>query len=389
MIASAVVAVTPDRADALATPVPLGTATSFAVLAGAAVTNTGPSVITGDVGVHPGTSISGFPPGLVLGTLHSADSVAQQAKTDLVAAYNNAAGQATDGALPPDAGGLTLVPGVYTASSTLGLTGTLTLDAQGDPNAVWVFQVGSGLTTASGSRVLLVNGAAPCNVFWQVGSSATLGTDSTFVGTIMAGAAVSVTTGASIDGRALAINEAVTLDTNRITRATCDAGTNGGTTNGGTTNGGTTNGGTTTGGTATGGTATGGTTGGVLGGVLGGATTGGGVLGGVLGGATTGGGVLGGVLGGATGGVVAGPTTGGTTGGTAGPITGGTLGGTTGGGGPKPPGKPGKPGHPKPPGKPGHHKPGKPGHEKPGRPGHDHQGEHGKPGEHHGHGGDK
>ncbi|MET9945643.1 ice-binding family protein [Streptomyces sp. NPDC006341] len=387
MIASAVVAVTPNRADALATPVPLGTATSFAVLAGAAVTNTGPSVITGDVGVHPGTSISGFPPGLVLGTLHSADSVAQQAKTDLVAAYNNAAGQATDGALPPDAGGLTLVPGVYTASSTLGLTGTLTLDAQGDPNAVWVFQVGSGLTTASASRVLLVNGAAPCNVFWQVGSSATLGTNSTFVGTIMAGAAVTATTGASIDGRALAITEAVTLDTNRITRATCDTGTNGGTTNGGTTNGGTTNGGTTNGGTTNGGTTNGGTTtggttnggtttGGVLGGVLGGATTSGGALGGVLGGATTGG-VLGGVLGGATGGAVAGP------------ITGGTLGGTTGGGGPKPPGKPG---HPKPPGKPGHHKPGKPGHEKPGRPGHDHQGEHGKPGkpgEHHGHGGDK
>ncbi|CAM5351112.1 hypothetical protein SAVIM338S_01212 [Streptomyces avidinii] len=122
VIASAVVAVTPNRADALATPVPLGTATSFAVLAGAAVTNTGPSVVTGDLGVHPGTSISGFPPGRVIGTQHSADNVAQQAKTDLVAAFNNAAGQATDGALPPDAGGLRLVPGVYTASSTLGLT---------------------------------------------------------------------------------------------------------------------------------------------------------------------------------------------------------------------------------------------------------------------------
>ncbi|WP_405486539.1 ice-binding family protein [Streptomyces sp. NBC_00096] len=364
VIASAVVAVTPDRADALATPVPLGTATSFAVLAGAAVTNTGPSVVTGDLGVHPGTSISGFPPGRVLGTQHSADSVAQQAKTDLVAAYNNAAGQATDGALPPDAGGLTLVPGVYTASSTLGLTGTLTLDAQGDPNAVWVFQVGSGLTTASASRVLLVNGAAPCNVFWQIGSSATIGTNSTFVGTIMAGAAITVTTGASIDGRALAITEAVTLDTNRITRATCAAGTTGGTTAGtvgglvtggliaGTTGG---TGGTATGGTATGGTATGGTTtGGLLGGVLGGATTGGGLLGGVLGGATGGG-------------LVAGTTTGGTTG----PVTGGTLGGATGGGGHQPPGKP------------GHHQSGKPGHEKPGKPGHDHQGEQDKPGHDH------
>ncbi|CAM5669672.1 hypothetical protein SBADM41S_06644 [Streptomyces badius] len=114
-----------------------------------------------------------------------ADAVALQAKSDLVVAYNNAAGQATDAALPPDAGGLTLVPGVYTASSTLGLTGTLTLDAEGDPNAVWVFQVGSGLTTASASRVNLINGAQPCNVFWQIGSSATLGTDSTFIGNIL------------------------------------------------------------------------------------------------------------------------------------------------------------------------------------------------------------
>ncbi|MBT2390737.1 DUF3494 domain-containing protein, partial [Streptomyces sp. ISL-1] len=223
LVAFAVVAVTPTRANA-ATPVDLGTAESFAVLAGAEVTNTGPSVVTGDVGVHPGTSISGFPPGTVNGTLHSGDTVAEQAKTDLVAAYNDAAGQASNGALPPDAGGLTLVPGVYTRSSSLGLTGTLTLDAQGDPNAVWVFQVGSTLTTASNSSVSLINGASPCNVFWQIGSSATLGTGTTFVGTIMAKAAITVTTGATIDGRALAEVEAVTLDTNRITRPEC-AGT--------------------------------------------------------------------------------------------------------------------------------------------------------------------
>ncbi|ATW49026.1 ice-binding family protein [Streptomyces peucetius] len=223
LVAFAVVAVTPTQANA-ATPVNLGTADSFAVLAGAEVTNTGPSVVTGDVGVHPGTSISGFPPGTVNGTVHSGDTVAQQAKTDLVAAYNDAAGQASNGALPPDAGGLTLVPGVYTASSSLGLTGTLTLDAEGDPNAVWVFQVGSTLTTASNSSVSLINGASPCNVFWQIGSSATLGTGTTFVGTIMAKAAITVTTGASIDGRALAEVEAVTLDTNRITRPEC-AGT--------------------------------------------------------------------------------------------------------------------------------------------------------------------
>jgi hypothetical protein len=223
LVAFAVVAVTPTQANA-ATPVNLGTADSFAVLAGAEVTNTGPSVVTGDVGVHPGTSISGFPPGTVIGTMHSGDTVAEQAKTDLVAAYNDAAGQASNGALPPDAGGLTLVPGVYTASSSLGLTGTLTLDAQGDPNAVWVFQVGSTLTTASNSSVSLINGASPCNVFWQIGSSATLGTGTTFVGTIMAKAAITVTTEATIDGRALAEVEAVTLDTNRITRPEC-AGT--------------------------------------------------------------------------------------------------------------------------------------------------------------------
>ncbi|MGW7103019.1 ice-binding family protein [Streptomyces sp. NPDC054838] len=368
MIASAVVAVTPTRAHAIATPVPLGTAASFAVLAGSEITNTGPTVITGDLGVSPGTAISGFPPGIVNGTVHSGpvDPVGLQAKSDLVVAYDNAAGQPADATLPPDAGGLTLVPGVYTAPSTLGLTGTLTLNAQGNPNAVWVFQVGSGLTTASSSNVSLINGASPCNVFWQVGSSATLGTETNFVGTIMALTSISLTTGADIDGRALARNGAVTMDTNTINRGTCAAGTTGGTTGGLVTGGvvaGTTTGGPTTGGTTTGGPTTGGSTaGGLLGGVLGGATTGGangGLLGGVLGGVTTGGGL------------VAGTTTGGVTGAT----TGGTNGGTT-GGVPKPPGKPGKPGWP--------------GHDVPGWPGHDEHDEHeqqGRPdhGDHGGH----
>lgn len=317
VMAALMVAMTSSPAQAIATPVPLATADSFAVLSGESVTNTGPSVITGDLGVDPGTSITGFPPGLVNGVQHSHDGVALQAKSDLVAAYNNAAGQATNGALPPDAGGLTLVPGVYTASSTLHLTGTLTLDAKGDPNAVWVFQVGSGLTTASASRVLLINGAAPCNVFWQVGSSATIGTNSTFVGTIMALTSISVTTGASIDGRALARNGSVTLDTNRITRATCAAGTAGGVITGGT-------GliaGTSTGGTATGGTATGGTT---AGGVIAGVTTGG-TNGGLLGGVLTGG-----VIGGTPGGLIAG-TTGSASVGTTGSPTAGTTGGYPGG----------------------------------------------------------
>ncbi|MFJ4800280.1 ice-binding family protein [Streptomyces murinus] len=296
-------------------------------MAGSAVTNTGPSVITGDLGVSPGTAISGFPPGLVNGAQHSADAVAAQAQTDLVTAFNDAAGQATDGALPADAGGLTLVPGVYTASSTLGLTGTLTLDAQGDPNAVWVFQVGSGLTTASSSQVLLTNGASPCNVFWQVGSSATLGTDSTFVGNILALTSISATTGATIDGRALARNGAVTLDTNTITRPQCAGGTTGATTSGttGTTTSGTT--GATTSGTT--GATTSGTTGTTTAGTTGATTSGttGATTSGTTG--TTTAGTTGTTTSGTTGTTTSG-TTGATTSGTTGTTTSGTTGGTTG-----------------------------------------------------------
>jgi hypothetical protein len=242
LIAGAAVALTTARAHAVASPVPLGTASSFAVLGGQSVTNTGPSVITGDLGVSPGTSVTGFPPGVVNGTIHSADAVALQAQSDLTTAYNAAASQAKDASLtsPGDLGGLTLVPGVYNASSSIGLTGTLTLDAGGDPNAVWVFQVGSTLTTATASRVRLINGASPCNVFWQIGSSATLGTSSTFVGNILALTSITVTTGTTIDGRALARNGSVTLDTNTITRETCAGGTTGGSTGG--TTGGTTGG---------------------------------------------------------------------------------------------------------------------------------------------------
>jgi uncharacterized protein YjbI with pentapeptide repeats len=236
VISAVVVTVTSTQASALATFVDLGRADSFAVLAGSATTNTGPSVINGDVGVSPGTSITGYgPPAVVNGTLHSADTVAQDAQTDLIAAYDDAAGQASDGALPPDAGGLTLVPGVYTASSTLGITGTLVLDAQGDPNAVWVFQIGTGLTTATDSSVSLINGASPCNVFWQIGSSATLGTSTAFVGNILAMTSITANTSATIEGRALARTGAVTLDTNTITRPECAGGTDGGTTTTGTT----------------------------------------------------------------------------------------------------------------------------------------------------------
>jgi Ice-binding-like len=204
-----------------ATPVPLGTADNFAVLAGSTVTNTGPTVVTGDLGLSPGTSVTGFPPGTVNGTQHITDAVAAQAQTDLTTAYNNAAAQASTGTVSADLGGQTLTPGVYTSATSLGLTGALTLDAQGNANAVFIFQAGSALTTASASSVNLVNGAQACNVFWQIGSSATLGTASTFRGTILALTAITATTGARVDGRVLARNAAVTLDTNTITRSTC------------------------------------------------------------------------------------------------------------------------------------------------------------------------
>lgn len=207
-----------------ADPVGLGTAEPFAVLAGSTVTNTGPSVITGNLGVSPASAVTGFPPGVVRGETHASDAVARQAKSDLVTAFNNAAGQPTTGDVTgQDLGGMTLIPGVYENSSAMPLTGTVTLDAQGDPDAVFIFKAGSTLVTASDSTVSLVNGASPCNVFWQVGSSATLGTDSEFAGTVMALTSVSVQTATTVEGRILARNGAVTLDTNVITAPDCQA----------------------------------------------------------------------------------------------------------------------------------------------------------------------
>jgi hypothetical protein len=202
----------------------LGTAESFAVLAGSGITNTGPTTITGDIGSHPTDTITGSESiTLVDGTNHAGDAVTQGAKNDLVTAYLNAESQATTSTISADLGGMTLVSGVYTSASTLALTGTLTLDAAGDPNAVFVFQAGSTLTTASGSQVALINGAQACNVFWQVGSSATLGTGSTFRGTILALTSITATTSVVVDGRLLARNGAVTLDTNTVTRSICAA----------------------------------------------------------------------------------------------------------------------------------------------------------------------
>jgi Ice-binding-like len=204
-----------------ATAVPLGTAEPFAVLAGSTVTNTGPTVVNGDLGLSPGTAVTGFPPGTVNGSQHVTDAVAAQAQTDLTTAYNDAAAQAPTGTVSADLGGQRLAPGVYRSASSLGLTGALTLDAQGNADAVFIFQAGSTLTTASASSVNLVNGAQACNVFWQVGSSATLGTASSFRGSILALTSITATTGATVDGRLLARNAAVTLDTNTITRSRC------------------------------------------------------------------------------------------------------------------------------------------------------------------------
>jgi ice-binding like protein len=196
---------------------PLGEAADFAVLGGSSVTNTGATAITGDVGTSPGTAITGFPPGTLTGTVHSNDAVALGAQSDLTTAYNDLAGQACNTSLTgQDLGGLTLTSAVYCFSSSAQLTGTLALDAQGDPNAVFVFQIGSTLTTASAASVVVINGGSDCNVFWQVGSSATLGTGTGFVGNTLALTSITLTTGATSRGSLLARNGAVTMDTNQI-----------------------------------------------------------------------------------------------------------------------------------------------------------------------------
>lgn len=203
----------------------LGTAGAFGVLGGSTVTNTGPTVINGNLGVSPGNAITGFPPGQVNGTTHPGDATAAQAQSDLTVAFNDAAGRACDVNLTgQDLGGKTLTPGAHCYSAAAQLTGTVTLNAQGNENAVFIFQIGSTLTTASASSVNLINGAQACNVFWQVGSSATLGTSTSFKGNILAGASITLNTNATIvQGRALARAGAVTMDTNTLTRATCQA----------------------------------------------------------------------------------------------------------------------------------------------------------------------
>lgn len=200
----------------------LTAADNFAVLAGSTVTNTGLTVITGDLGVSPGTAVTGFPPGTVSGTQHLGDGAAALAQTDLTTLYNDAAGLAPTAMVATELGGTTLNPGVYnSASGTFGITGTLTLDALGDPSAQFIFQTATTLITAGASQVVLAGGAVACNVYWQVGSSATLGLGSIFKGNILASASIGLGGGAQMEGRALASNGAVTLDTNIITTPGC------------------------------------------------------------------------------------------------------------------------------------------------------------------------
>ena len=196
-------------------------ASTMAVLAGSSVTNTGSTTVTGDLGLSPGTSVGGFPPGNLVGTQHINDAIANQAKTDLTSAYNDAAGRTCTDivTLSGNIGGLTLTPGLYKSTSSLAISsGDLTFDAKGNASAVFIIQIASTLTTTSGRKVILAGSAQASNIFWQVGSSATFGTTSVFKGTIMAMQSITFNTGATLDGKALARTGTVVMAGNTITK---------------------------------------------------------------------------------------------------------------------------------------------------------------------------
>jgi type VI secretion system secreted protein VgrG len=216
-----VVLIWPATASANFIP-PLGTAGNYAVIAGSTITNTGPSWITGKMALSPGTSVTGFPPGTSgAKDIGPSSGPANGAKAALTNAYGIAAGETPFITLPTELGGRTLKRGTYRQGAS-GLTGTLTLDGGGTTSGVWIFQIASTLITgaATGARVRLINGAQPCDVFWQVASSATIGVSTVFVGNIMALDSITMNTGATLNGRAMAQTAAVNLHTNRIIQPT-------------------------------------------------------------------------------------------------------------------------------------------------------------------------
>ncbi len=199
----------------------LADASGFAILCGSSVTNTGATNITGNLGLSPGTSIGGFPPGILVGTQHINDIISNQAKLDLTVAYNDAAGRTSTDivTLSGNIGGLTLTPGLYKSTSSLAVSsGDLTFDSKGNADAVFIIQIASTLTTTSGRKVILSGGAQASNIFWQVGSSATFGTTSVFKGTILAMQSITFNTGATLDGRALARTGGITMAGNTIVK---------------------------------------------------------------------------------------------------------------------------------------------------------------------------
>lgn len=207
--------------DPTVPPLNVGIASSFAVLAATAITNTGPTIVDGDIGIAPGTSITGMTSANYTGVTHIDDNVSKAAQASLTAAFNAAKVATNPGGVAPtdlgtavDLGGKTLVPGVYSAPDSVGITGTLILDAEGNQDAVWIFQVGTALTVAG--QIILKNGAQASNVFWQIGSSATIGTGSFMVGILMAKISITLVTGASVNGQVLAMTGAVTMDTNSV-----------------------------------------------------------------------------------------------------------------------------------------------------------------------------
>ncbi|MBA3971017.1 MAG: DUF3494 domain-containing protein [Bacteroidetes bacterium] len=202
-------------------PVALAGASTFAILAGSAISSTGATTITGDMGLSPGSSLGGFPPGILVGTQHINDASANQAKLDLTAAYNDAAGRtATDiVTISGNLGGMTLTPGLYKSTSSLAISsGDLTFDARGNASAVFIIQMASTLTTTSGRKIILIGGASAANIYWQVGTSATFGTTSVFKGNVLAYQSITFNTGATLDGKALARNGAIVMAGNTIVR---------------------------------------------------------------------------------------------------------------------------------------------------------------------------